>query len=148
MSVHGEPLSYIGTADDAGRIVYELPARVRAAQVRHRFARRVVEVEIREFQAQRTQRQSRGFHAMVKPWARERGWAIEALKQFLLKEIFGVVEFVAPRTGEVTLVLAEPHTSLLTVAAFSDLIERTLELAAYDGVVLEAPYEYRRRPAT
>lgn len=140
-----DPLLYVGMAQPDGRIVYELPARVRAAQVGKRYAGTIVEVEIREFQAQRSARQNRGFHAMVAPWAKERGWEIEALKQFLLKRVFGVLEFVDPQTGGVTDVLAEPHTSSLKVSQFSELIERALELAAYDGVMLTAPSEYRRQ---
>jgi len=104
-----------------------------------------LEIVVQEFQARRSDRQNRGFHAMVTPWAKERGWAIEALKQFLLKQIFGVLEFMDPQSGEVHEVLAEPHTSTLSVAKFSELIERTLELAAYDGVILQAPDEYRRQ---
>jgi hypothetical protein len=42
-------------------------------------------------------------------------------------------------------VLAQPHTARLTVSQFSELIERTLELAAEDGVWLEAPDEYTKR---
>lgn len=140
-----EPLLFVGKGTADGGIDYELPAKVRRLHVARRFGGRSVEVEIREFQAQRTARQNKGFHAMVTPWARERGWGIEALKQFLLKEVFGVLEFVNPQTGEVVPVLAEPHTSTLTVAQFRELIERTLELAAYDGVFLVAPDEYRRQ---
>ncbi len=139
-----EPLLFIGKCQEDGAIAYELPARVRRLHVRHRFAAKSVEVEIREFQEKRTERQNRGFHAMVTPWARERGWAIEALKQFLLKQVFGVLEFVHPVTGEVHEVLAQPHSSKLTVAQFSELMERTLELAAEDGMWLQAPDEYRR----
>lgn len=142
-----DPLVFVGTASPEGRIEYELPPKVRSAAVASRYGRKalVVEVEIREFQAQRSARQNRGFHAMVMPWALKRGWEIEALKQFLLKKIFGVLEFADPKTGEVTDVLAEPHTSTLKVSQFSELIERTLELAAYDGVMLTAPDEYKRQ---
>jgi hypothetical protein len=137
------PLIHVGKAK-AGIIEYELPERVRAAQLASRFPDTSVEVEIREFQEKRSDRQNRAFHAMVSPWAKERGWRIEALKQFLLKQVFGVLEFTDPRTGEVHEVLAEPHTSKLKVSKFAELIEATLELAAEDGLFLMAPDEYRR----
>ena len=137
-------LLYVGTARK-GVIDYELPAKVRSAQVARAFPDTVVEVEIREFHDVRSHRQNRGFHAMVGPWAKERGWRIEALKQFLLKQVFGVLEFVHPQTGEVHEVLAQPHTSTLTVPQFSELIEAALELAAEDGMFLTAPDEYRRQ---
>lgn len=109
-----------------------------------RFAGQLISAQFYPVQAKRTSRQNRGFHAMVTPWARERGWAIEALKQFLLGRIFGWLEFTDPTTGEVLKVLAEPHTSALTVSQFCELVDRTLELAAEDGVLLTAPDEYRR----
>jgi hypothetical protein len=43
------------------------------------------------------------------------------------------------------MVLAEPHTSKLSRAQYAELIERTLEIAAECGVVLEAPQDYRER---
>ena len=139
-----EKLIFVGTARK-GVIDYELPERVRQAQLAAAFPDLVVEVEYREFQETRSARQNRGFHAMIAPWAKERGWRIEALKQFLLKQVFGVLEFTDPKTGEVHEVLAEPHTSTLSVAQFSELIEASLELAAEDGMFLTAPDEYRRQ---
>lgn len=109
-----------------------------------RFAGQLISAQFYPVQAKRTSRQNRGFHACITPWARERGWEIETLKQFLLGRIFGWHEFVDPTTGEVLKVLAEPHTSTLTVAQFCELIDRTLELAAEDGVFLVAPDEHRR----
>lgn len=94
------------------------------------------------YRAKRTDRQNRAFHACIMPWAKERGWALDALKQFLLKRTFGTHEFVDPITGEVLEVLAEPHTSKLSVRQFVDLVDRTLELAAEDGVFLLIGDEY------
>jgi hypothetical protein len=93
---------------------------------------------------EKTRLQEKGFHAMVSPWSRERGWEIDALKQFLLKRIFGTHDFIDFSTGEVVQVLAEAHTSKLTKRQYSDLIERTMEIAAEDGYYLTAPDEYRR----
>ena len=45
------------------------------------------------------------------------------------------------------LVLREPHTSKLSRAKYSELIERTLEIAGECGVILVAPNEYRERKA-
>jgi hypothetical protein len=100
------------------------------------------------YRAKRSDRQNRGFHACITPWAKERGWAIDTLKQFLLGRVFGWGEFVDPMTGEVLPVLTEPHTSKLSVGQFSELIERSLELAAEDGVWLQAPDEYTRAKAS
>ena len=136
---------FIGTADAYGSVRYVLPATARRAIVAKRFAGEVVEVEIRGYHDRRSDRQSRAWHAMVTPWAKERGWALEALKQFLLKAIFGTIDFADPKTGEIHAVLAQPHTARLTVHQFSELIERTLELAAEDGLWLDAPDEYTKR---
>jgi hypothetical protein len=92
----------------------------------------------------KTRAQESGFHAMVSPWARERGWAIDALKQFLLKKIFGTHDFVDFTTGEVFQVLAEPHTSKLTKVQYSELIEQAMVLAAEDNFYLIAPDEWRK----
>jgi hypothetical protein len=55
------------------------------------------------------------------------------------------MEHTNPITGEVTMVLREPHTSKLPRTKYSELIERTLDIAAGCGHVLEAPSEYRQR---
>jgi len=136
--------TFVGTVQPSGVWKFDDPDQVRdwlkhlAGDVGER-----VEVSIAKLGQDRSSRQNRGFHAMVSPWAKERGWQIEGLKQFLLKKVFGVLEFVDPGSGEVTEVLAEPHTSKLTKAQFSDLIERTLEIAAEDDFHLMAPDEYR-----
>lgn len=131
--------------DDRGRV-----SLVHAAQA-HAYLRKLRESEGEElvaqfypYRAKRSDRQNRGFHAMVSPWAKERGWAIDTLKQFLLGRVFGWLEFVDPQTGEVFKMLAEPHTSRLTVGQFCELIDGALEIAAEDGVILTAPDEYTR----
>jgi hypothetical protein len=91
----------------------------------------------------RTRLQEKGFHAMIAPWAKERGWQTDDLKRFLLMRIFGVREAVSPLTGGP--ILNEPHTSKLSKAKYSELIEHTLMMAAEDGYVLVAPNEFRER---
>lgn len=89
----------------------------------------------------KTRQQEKGFHAMIQPLAREQGWAIAALKQYLLGEIFGWVEFKGVR------VLVEPSTAALNKRQYSELIERAMDIAVtdFDGFQLEAPSEYRER---
>ncbi|MGE3278041.1 MAG: hypothetical protein AB7O67_23260 [Vicinamibacterales bacterium] len=91
----------------------------------------------------KTRDQEKGFHAMIAPWARAEGHRIEDLKRDLLGEIFGYREHVNRFTGEVTMVLREPHTSRLSKRQYSELIERSIEIAAGCNVVLIAPDEYR-----
>lgn len=138
-----EPLR--GFLDDQARMQWDEPQAVGAFLRRLGLAGKRVEVLFREEHGGRTKAQSDGFHAMVSRWARDRGIGIESLKQWLLGEVFGMVDFVHPRTGVVVEVLAEPHTSDLTKAQFSHLIEETLRLAAEDGYALTAPDEYRRQ---
>ena len=95
-----------------------------------------------------TRQQEKGFHAMITPWAREEGHAIEDLKRDLLAEIFGLREHVDVVSGDVVMVLCEPHTSKLSKKQYNELIERTLDIAAACGHVLVAPSEYRQRRAT
>lgn len=89
----------------------------------------------------KTRQQEKGFHAMIQPLAREQGWAVSALKQYLLGEIFGWVEFKGVR------VLVEPSTAALNKRQYSELIERSMDIAVtdFDGFQLEAPSEYRDR---
>ena len=132
--------------DDTGRVSFAHP-RPAHAYLRAKFAGQCIVAQFYEHRAKRSDRQSRGFHAMVKPWLlaeERRGWSIEALKLWCLGETFGYLELVHPLSGEVLRFPAEMHTSKLSVGQFSDLIERTLELAAEEGVVLTAPDEYRR----
>lgn len=94
-------------------------------------------------ESRKTRAQERGFHAMIQPWAKAEGHQIDDLKRDLLRAIFGEREHVNLLTGAVEVVLREPHTSTLTRAQYSELIERTLEIAASCGHVLMAPDEYR-----
>lgn len=89
----------------------------------------------------KTRQQEKGFHAMIQPLAREQGWAVSALKQYLLGEIFGWTEIKGVR------VLVEPSTSELNKRQYSELIERSMDIAVtdFDGFQLEAPSEYRER---
>lgn len=136
--------TFLGFVDAAGSWKFDQPEQVRD-WLKHLAGGigEEIEVTIAKRRQDRSSRQNRGFHAMISPWATGRGWEIEALKQFLLKKVFGVLEFVDPTSGEVTEILAEPHTSKLTKAQFSELIERTLEIAIEDGYRLLAPGEYR-----
>jgi hypothetical protein len=88
-------------------------------------------------------KQEAGFHAMIAPWAKAEGHAIEDLKRDLLAEIFGLREHTDVLTGVVVMVLREPHTSKLSKKKYSELIERTLEIGARCGHVLIAPNEWR-----
>ena len=99
-----------------------------------------------EFQAQRSGRQNRAYHALCNEWLLHKpGWRIGALKLFGLGEVFGYLEVPHPVTGEVLLFPAETSTAKLSVGKFCQLIEWVLEAAAEkDGVVLQSPDEYRR----
>ena len=114
------------------------------AYYRRKFKGCEVAITIEDKAIAKTRLQEKGFHSCLKPWVAE-GHRIDDLKHFLLKEIFGTRESVNPITGEVVIVLAEPHTSKLSKAQYSELIERTLEIAAGCGVILEAPSEYKAR---
>jgi hypothetical protein len=89
----------------------------------------------------KTRQQEKGFHAMIQPLSRETGWSMKALKQYFLGEIFGWEEIKGQR------VLVEPSTSALNKRQYSELIERTMDIAVtdFDGFQLEAPSEYRER---
>jgi hypothetical protein len=87
----------------------------------------------------KTRQQEKGLHAMLAPLAKEKGWAIEDLKRYFLGKTFGYT------TSQIdgTEILVEPHTSKLTKAQYSELIERCLELAAEDfDFWLTAPSEW------
>lgn len=109
-----------------------------------RFKGQLIAAKFYEFREQRSHRQNAGFHAMIAPWAKAEGHRIDDLKDDLLREIFGTLEQVSLVTGEVRQVLAEPHTSKLTVGQFAELIDRTLEIAAEQGHILIAPDEWKR----
>jgi hypothetical protein len=137
---------FVGTVDADGAIHLDQPKQQRA-YCRARFAGQAVDVVIEPMGAKKTRLQQAGFHAMLAPWAREEGHRIDDLKRDLLRAVFGEIDHVNPITGEVVKVLAEPHTSALSRAKYSELINRTLEIAAECGVYLDAPHEYRERKA-
>jgi len=139
-----DPAVFLGTVDDEGSIHLDFPQQQRA-YCKRKLAGQCVDVIIAPQGALKTRLQECGFHAMITPWAREEGHRIDDLKRDILRAVFGEVEHLNPITGEVTLVLREPHTSRLNRSKYSELIERTLELAAECGHVLEAPNEYRER---
>ena len=51
-----------------------------------------LELTIGEAEQRKTRLQEKGFHAMITPWAKAEGHAIEDLKRDLLAEIFGLRE--------------------------------------------------------
>lgn len=132
---------FIGFIDEMGKIRWDFPSQVRAFM--QTLVNCEVEVEIREKRKKRTLDQNAGFHAMLTPWARDEGHNITELKRDLLGEVFGWSDKISPLSANRTPMIA--HTSELSVAQFSELIERTLEIAAGCGYVLEAPNEYRER---
>lgn len=142
---HSDVPEFTGYAHVGGKLDIDFPAqvkaRVRALAGETGAAVRFWFVDAHEA---KSRLQEKGFHAMVSPWAKERGWRIDDLKHFLLKRIFGTHDFVDPITGEVFPVLAEPHTSKLTRRQYCDLIEGAMEIAAEDDYYLTAPDEYRK----
>lgn len=139
-----DPAVFTGVADSEGRIRLDHPSQQRA-YCKRKLAGEAVDVIIASAGVMKTRLQEAGFHAMITPWAKSEGHRIDDLKIDLLRHIFGEQEHVNPITGEVTMVLREPHTSTLSRAKYSELIERTLEIAGECGVILEAPHEYRER---
>ena len=131
------------TVDERGHVRFAHPAQAHA-YLRGKFAGQAIVGQFYPHREKRNDRQNRGFHAMVAPWAKAEGHRIDDLKDDLLEAVFGTIEVTSLVTGEVRKVLAEPHTSKLTVGQFSELIDRTLEIAAEQGVILVAPDEYRR----
>lgn len=138
-----------GRVDATGKVTWDFPHQV-AAYRRHLFTKTgdgVITASFYPLRSKRTDRQNRALHAMLTPWARERGWTVDALKAAVLGLAFGHVEQVAPITGEVVKVLAEPKTSHLDVTKFCHLIETVLETAAEDDFWIDAPEEYTRAKA-
>jgi antitoxin (DNA-binding transcriptional repressor) of toxin-antitoxin stability system len=96
-------------------------------------------IELYQRPVRRTAAQNDFFHAAIMPWAREEGHRIDDLKRDLLGIVFGW-EDSPLREARVP---KKPHTSQLTKEEFSELVERTVEIAAECGVVLQLPDEYR-----
>ena len=132
-----------------GKVEWDFPQQV-MAYLRHLHTKTGdghITASFYPLRSKRTDRQNRALHAMLTPWARERGWTVDALKAAVLGLAFGHVEQVAPITGEVVKVLAEPKTSHLDVTKFCHLIETVLETAAEDDFWIDAPEEYTRAKA-
>jgi hypothetical protein len=144
--VSADPALFPATVDAEGKVHLESPQQQRA-YCRKKFAGKCVDVLIAEQGLLKSRLQEMGFHAMITPWAKSEGHQIDDLKRDLLRAVFGEREHTNPITGEVVMVLREPHTSKLSRAKYSELIERTLEIAGECGVLLEAPNEYRQRKA-
>lgn len=146
MALSESPI-FLGYAHPSGKLDIDFPKAFKA-RVRELAGKGGAEVEliVSASGQNKTLKQQRGFHAMVKPWADKRGDSINDLKQFLLAEIFGTHQFKVPGADVVIEVLAEPHTSELTRRQYCELIEETMRIAAEDQppVYLTAPDEYRK----
>lgn len=129
-----DPAVFPGRCDSEGRVHLDSPSQQRA-YCKRSLSGQAVDVIVAPAGLLKTRLQECGFHAMITPWARDEGHRVDDLKRDLLR--------VNPITGELTMELREPHTSKLSRAKYSELIERTLEIAAECGVILVAPNEYR-----
>jgi hypothetical protein len=96
--------------------------------------------------SEKTRLQEAGFHAMIRPLQIALGWNIDQVKQWLLAQIFGTWEWVDTASGMRFELLNEPRTSSLTKVQYSELIERSMEIAASlpRPIILTAPDEYRQ----
>lgn len=139
-----DPAVFLGRVDADGVVRLDFPQRQRA-YCKAKLAGKCVDVIICEQGELKTRLQEQGFHASITPWARDLGVRVDDLKRDLLREIFGEVEHVNPITGVVRMELRQPHTSKLNRAQYSELIERSADIAASCGFILELPNEYRRR---
>ena len=138
-----DPAVFPAQCDSEGRIRVDFPAQQRAF-CKRLYAGQCVDVIIAPPGHEKTRLQENGFHAMIQPWAKSEGHRIDDLKRDILRHVFGEQEHANPITGEIAMVLREPHTSKLSRAKYSELIERTLEIGAECGVLLQAPDEYRK----
>ena len=134
-----------GRLTPQGGVVWDFPMQV-AAYRKRLFASTDGHVtgQFYPLRSRRSDRQNRALHAMLTPWARERGWTVDNLKAVMLGIAFGHIETVMPITGEVVKVLAEPHTSHLDVTQFCHLVEEVLRVSAEDDFWIESPEEYRK----
>lgn len=105
-----------------------------------------LEITITEAGTDKTRAQEAGFHAMITPWAHQRGESVDMVKQFCLAQAFGTHQFTHAGTGLVFDVLAEPRSSKLSRKKYALLIETAMQLAAEDrpSCILMPPDEYRR----
>lgn len=139
-----DPALFVGKVDADGRIHLDFPAQ-QVAYCKRKLAGQCVDIVIAAAGEMKSRLQEKGFHAMIAPWAKSEGHQVDDLKRDLLRHVFGEREATNAITGEIQMVLREPHTSKLSRAKYSELIERTLEIAGECGVILEAPHEYRER---
>ena len=146
MTTHADTPEFELNIDALGRVRFQHPKQAHAYL--KRYAGELIVGQFYPVRAKRSDRQNRAAHVLLLAWARERGWAVDALKQFVLGRVFGWLEFPDPQSGEVLKVLAEPHSSTLSVGQFVEFIDQILVLAAEDGVWLQAPDEYRKAMAT
>jgi len=90
----------------------------------------------------KTRQQEKGLHAMYQPLSKEKGWSMADIKRYFLGEVFGYTKSMI----DGSIVLVEPHTSDLNKAQYSELIERSLDIAADKfEFYLEAPSEWTER---
>ena len=133
--------TFQGDCDARGRIAFDVPQAVTAYC--RRYAGQRVDVEIRPRKAKRTDRQNRLFWALLTPWARDLGYAADELKDELLALLWGTEQRPSKLTGELRQVPVKGHSSALTVAEFTELIDFMLTKAAETGYVMELPDEER-----
>jgi hypothetical protein len=86
--------------------------------------------------------QRNGYHAMITPLARARGWSLQATKFYFLGRVFGWHEWEDLTDGVIYRVPREPHTSKLSKRKYSTLIEQTIVLSAGEGFELIPPSEW------
>ena len=139
-----DPVVLAGDCADDGTLHLDLPRKAVQALCAARFKGQRVDVEIRARKSQRSARQNAAFHAALTPWAKELGYHVEELKDELLGLVWGYEERVSKLTGEVQRVLVKPHTSKLTTAEFSELMEHTVMQAAQTGYVMLLPDEFKQ----
>jgi dGTP triphosphohydrolase len=139
-----ETATFHGFCDESGTFTLDVPAAFRA-YVAKRFKGEEVTLEVYKRRTKRSDKQNRYLHAALTGWARDLGYDIEDLKDALLEQVFGRREIVNPLTGEVKHALAQPHTSTLSTAQFSELVERMVEIAAGTGYIIELPDEFKTR---
>lgn len=99
---------------------------------------REIVIELFDLPTRRSVAQNDGFWAMITPWAKEEGHDPDDLKRDLLGIVFGWSESPLSESR----VPLKPHSSMLTKDEFSELMNRTVEIAARTGVILTLPNEY------
>ena len=95
-------------------------------------------VELMEVPKRRTSAQNDFFHAAITPWAKEEGHNVDELKRDILGTVFGWEDSPLGYTK----VPRKPRTSMLTTEEFSELIDRTVMIAAECGFLIQLPQEY------